>query len=378
MDRGQQRYTFGKHYIVLRNHYTTYSRYENEGKHSQPNHFASCAMAMYNVANCCKKSQGWAFRGWQHYLEDLHLGQTKLRVLCEQVGGVDEQICFEKWRLRESKTRLWRYQRRHLQKRGNNFCKIAFWKLWLLNGLGKEDMDKKAQHAVRMGHTRLKHNTIKVAFAVLSAYSIYMQAKKRKMVQVHLCNNRRKMRLAWSIWHRLIIAARNFAVLRVRHLARFKRRMLKLFYKKIHLRVSRMLFGAWCGECKRPFDKKQLKDYAENPENLELRLNEEEQGRVALKRHRHHVRRLIHDISKDSGAGEGGDADKVNDTYGTLRKRLQGGQQEAWSTREQGLVAEYLREISQAKVLLAPHTSEVHMNASFAHIARARSLDVSR
>ena len=103
-----------------------------------------------------------------------------------------------------------------------------------------------------------------------------MQAKHRKVRQVASCVDRRKAQLAWSIWHRMIVSARALGVVNARHLTRFKRRFLKLFARTIKQRVSRILFGAWCAECKRPFDKSELKDYTQNPEEVELRLNEKE------------------------------------------------------------------------------------------------------
>jgi hypothetical protein len=160
-------------------------------------------------------------------------------------------------------------------------CRSAFWKLWLLNGLGKEQFDKQSLHAIRMGHRRRRSHIAAKCFRVLTAYLTYMLAKRRKVRQVVTCGNRRKVHLAWSIWYRMVIASRALAVVHARHLTRFKRRFLKLFARNIKQRVSRILFGAWCGECKRPFGKNELQDYAQNPEEVDLRLNERERRLVA-------------------------------------------------------------------------------------------------
>lgn len=157
----------------------------------------------------------------------------------------------------------------------------AYWKLWLVNGLGKEQFDKKALHAIRMGHRRLGRHLTATSFRVLSSYLTYMQAKHRKIRQVVTCGNRRKAQLAWSIWHRMVIAARALALVHARHLTRFQRRFLKLFARTIKQRVSRILFGAWCAECKRPFGKGELQDYTQNPEEVDVRLNDKERGLVA-------------------------------------------------------------------------------------------------
>ena len=45
--------------------------------------------------------------------------------MCGAQGGLDEKMCVDKWRAKESKSRLWRYQRRHLRKRQNTFLKIG-------------------------------------------------------------------------------------------------------------------------------------------------------------------------------------------------------------------------------------------------------------
>jgi len=47
-----------------------------------------------------------------------------------------------------------------LRKRQNTFLKLAYWKLWLVNGLGKDIYDKKSSHAIRMGHSRLRHHQV--------------------------------------------------------------------------------------------------------------------------------------------------------------------------------------------------------------------------
>eukprot|EP00802_Teleaulax_amphioxeia_P001652 Tamp_01654.p1 GENE.Tamp_01654~~Tamp_01654.p1 ORF type:complete len:1495 (+),score=224.20 Tamp_01654:241-4485(+) len=277
------------------------------------------------------------FAGWQDYITKLRLGMAKLRAICEEQGGLDEQMCFDRWRAKESKCRLWRYQRRHLQKRQNTNLRIKFWKLWLLNALGKEDLDKAARHAIRMGHTRLRHHTICTAFRVLSSYLTYMLAKKRKILQVAVCNQRRKMQLAWSVWVRLLVASRAFAALQARHIVRFKRRHLKLFSKNVKHRVSRMLFGAWCGECKRPFDRKELQDYTQNPDEVEIRLNENERGIVAAKRQRHHIHHLLQ-RAKESWS------DCSEDEKISTRNHEQ--------MEQAGLLAQYLREIDEAKVMM--------------------------
>ena len=62
---------------------------------------------------------------WKGYVFRLREGMRKLRAICEEQGGLDEQMCIDKWRAKESKSRLWRYQRRHLQKRQNTFVKIG-------------------------------------------------------------------------------------------------------------------------------------------------------------------------------------------------------------------------------------------------------------
>jgi hypothetical protein len=62
---------------------------------------------------------------WQGYVYRLREGMHKLRAICEEQGGLDEKMCIDKWRAKESKSRLWRYQRRHLQKRQNTFLKTG-------------------------------------------------------------------------------------------------------------------------------------------------------------------------------------------------------------------------------------------------------------
>jgi hypothetical protein len=268
---------------------------------------------------------------------NLRSGVAKLRAICEEQGGFDEQLCFDKWRATESKCRLWRYQRRHIQKRQNTNLRIKYWKLWLMKALGKEDLDKAARHAIRMGHTRLRHHTVRKAFQVLSSYLTYMLAKKRKILQVVVCNQRRKMQLAWSVWVRLLVAARALDGLYTQHLVRFKRRHLKLFSKNVKHRVSRMLFGAWCGECKRPFDRKEYKDYTQNPEEVEVRLNERERGIVAAKRQRHHIRHLLQRARESWSEGS-------EDESASIRQHDQ--------FNQAGLLAQYLREIDEAKAMM--------------------------
>ncbi len=277
------------------------------------------------------------FARWQDYIMNLRSGVAKLRAICEEQGGFDEQLCFDKWRATESKCRLWRYQRRHIQKRQNTNLRIKYWKLWLMKALGKEDLDKAARHAIRMGHTRLRHHTVRKAFQVLSSYLTYMLAKKRKILQVVVCNQRRKMQLAWSVWVRLLVAARALDGLYTQHLVRFKRRHLKLFSKNVKHRVSRMLFGAWCGECKRPFDRKEYKDYTQNPEEVEVRLNERERGIVAAKRQRHHIRHLLQRARESWSEGS-------EDESASIRQHDQ--------FNQAGLLAQYLREIDEAKAMM--------------------------
>ena len=102
-----------------------------------------------------------SFRNWRNYINNLHLAMKKLRGVCEAQGGIDEKMCMDRWRAKESKTRLWRFQRRHLQRRRNSFLKMLSWRMWLLNALGKEKLNKKQEHAIRMGHTRHKHLQVK-------------------------------------------------------------------------------------------------------------------------------------------------------------------------------------------------------------------------
>jgi hypothetical protein len=287
-----------------------------------------------------------SIRNWRNYINNLHLAMKKLRGVCEAQGGIDEKMCMDRWRAKESKTRLWRFQRRHLQKRRNSFLKMLSWRMWLLNALGKEMLNKKQEHAIRMGHTRHKHLQVKKKFGVLSAYLTYMQAKKRKIVQVAVRINDRRMRLVWSVWFRLIVAARGLALQCARYHRRLKRRSLCLFHKNIKHLVSRMIFGAWCCECKRPFSKEELRDYAQNPEQVDLRLNESERAIVAAKqqRHgtRHHIRALLQDVSKDSVSKDSVAGSSENSSY--FQTDVQ--------AHDKGLVAEYFREIEEAKIML--------------------------
>ena len=81
------------------------------------------------------------FGRWQKYLHDVQLGASKLCAICVAQGALDLSTCFQRWRDVESRHRLWRYQRNHIQRRRRSSLKIEYFKLWLLNGIGKETFD---------------------------------------------------------------------------------------------------------------------------------------------------------------------------------------------------------------------------------------------
>ena len=46
------------------------------------------------------------FARWRDYIDNLHEGMRILRALCEEQGGMDEKMCMDRWRDKESKSRL--------------------------------------------------------------------------------------------------------------------------------------------------------------------------------------------------------------------------------------------------------------------------------
>jgi len=46
------------------------------------------------------------FARWRDYIDNLHEGMRILRALCEEQGGMDEKMCMDRWRAKESKSRL--------------------------------------------------------------------------------------------------------------------------------------------------------------------------------------------------------------------------------------------------------------------------------
>ena len=287
---------------------------------------------------------GNVFEKLSDYCHDLRLGMGKLRAICEAQGGIDLSTAFDRWRLREIKTRLWRYQRRHLAKRNRSNLKHWVWRQWLLSALGKESIDKASQHAIRMGLARRKRHILVKTLRVFSNYLTYMSAKTRKEMQVRKASRRHKLAVAWNIWMRLLAFVRRLSVVRRKQLVRFKRRSLRQMYNNVAHRVQRMLFGAWCGECKRPFNKKELHDHAARDlcsEGDGARLNSMEKAILVAKKERHGIRHMLQKAYRSSPEVEEGSATSSRERLGEYDGRS-----------ETSLLEEYLHEVNAARQML--------------------------
>uniref|UniRef100_A0A6U6CR77 Sfi1 spindle body domain-containing protein n=2 Tax=Guillardia theta TaxID=55529 RepID=A0A6U6CR77_GUITH len=218
------------------------------------------------------------FNRWQIFFDCILAAYHQLRKTAMENGRLELSAVFSEWRQHVAVTISLRWKGERIADRNSLYKLLAHLLAWNSQQHGSKSRSSVRHYSTFLTKTR-RHNLKQYYLRTMYSYLTGVKYIAAKLEQVDRRLRHRRTKQFYQMWRGLIPKRRAVLSLTRKFLRNFMHLWLHYFRHSVNMKVCRMVYGAWCPECKQPLRGVETKvDLAVARKLRELAGREAEEG----------------------------------------------------------------------------------------------------